>query len=161
MLENGTFESTRVLAKMRHDRDGTTKYTFVMGREDWGGGERCRRASAKGRMRLDGSNETIRESHVSRVSCGRHAQFLKRLRKKKPFPKSQKSMPRSSTLGDHRAAAERAAPGGRPPVSQSVSVTIPDDEQPSRKQWITQCLTMGTCILLVGSGVGVGIWAAM
>lgn len=67
-------------------------------------------------------------------------------------------MPRASTLGD-RAATR---PDRRAPVAPSDATPATSGRSPSTgpTPLVSQLMTLATCLLLVGSGVGVGIWAA-
>ena len=72
-------------------------------------------------------------------------------------------MPRSSTLGDHHTG-NHTHRGTYPPTSSTSDVSIAvreDDPDENRGRLIDRLLTVGTCLLLIGSGIGVGIWAAM
>lgn len=74
----------------------------------------------------------------------------------------KRAMPRSSTLGDHHTGNHTRRDVVSMTRGDTVSVTIHDSEQnETRNDLVTRILTVGTCILLIGSGIGVGIWAAM
>lgn len=63
-------------------------------------------------------------------------------------------MPRASGLGDHASTR---------PTARQVTITV-EDAPPTdarRATLVARALTFGTCLLLVGAGIGVGLWAAM
>ena len=87
--------------------------------------------------------------------------IARRVGKKSCHRKEQHRMPCSSTLGDHSTSAAQTA---RSSETRNVVVTVhanrddADDER--RGAFLSRVYTIGTCLLLVGSGIGVGIWAA-
>ena len=64
-------------------------------------------------------------------------------------------MPRASTLGDNRTERDRTE---RTRVGDTVAVTVSPEEAPVRS--CAPVLSALTCVLLVASGIGVGIWAS-
>ena len=73
----------------------------------------------------------------------------------------KRAMPRSSTLGDHHTG-NHTHRGTYPSASSTtdVSITVNETDE-SRGRCLTRLLTIGTCLLLIGLGIGVGIWTAM
>lgn len=66
-------------------------------------------------------------------------------------------MPRASTLGDRAATRpDRRAPVAPSDATPATSGSLSTGPTPL----VSQLMTLAMCLLLVGSGVGVGIWAA-
>lgn len=61
-------------------------------------------------------------------------------------------MPGSSALGDRNQ---------RSTAPRSVPVTIHEDPQTPASTWASRAMTAVACVLLLGSGIAVGIWAAI
>ena len=67
-------------------------------------------------------------------------------------------MPRSSILGDNLRREERPS---RPTPSSAVVIEVNSNDAPTRATTLcARAASLATVVLLIGCGVGVGIWAS-
>ena len=70
------------------------------------------------------------------------------------WPSATKSMPGSSALGDNRHQP-------RPQPAAEVQISVEDASSPPAPTIWNRVATGVVCVMLLGSGIAVGIWAAV